>query len=62
MIDVERRPSPAWRHAAAPSTRSPPTIIVRLKIVAEGCRTSPSGGRVPPRSLISLPPVVYGAG
>ncbi len=41
---------------------APTTIIDRSKIVADGCSTRPSGGRVPPRSLISLPPVVYGAG
>ncbi len=31
--------------------------IDALKMVADGCRIRLSGGRVPPRSLISLAPV-----
>jgi hypothetical protein len=33
-----------------------------LKIVADGWKTRPAGGRVPPRSLISLPKVEYATG
>ena len=54
----DQRRSPSWEHAAPASTSTPAAIIVRLKIVAEGWRTIAAGGSVPPRSLISLPPVV----
>ena len=37
-------------------------IIDRSKIMAEGWKMRLFGGRVPPRSLISLPPVVYACG
>jgi len=39
------------RYAAAMIAR-PVTTMVVLKMAAEGWRTTPSGGRVPPRSLM----------
>jgi hypothetical protein len=62
-VVVSKRRSPARiSRTAAAMTARPVTIIVRSKIVADGCRMTLSGGRVAPRSLISLEFVVYSAG
>ena len=55
---TERRPNARWTNTDAIVTRTPITIMETSKIVADGWKMRLSGGRVPPRSLISFPPVV----
>jgi hypothetical protein len=57
-IVTDRRPKTLWTNHEPAIRRIPMAAMDRSKIIADGWKTRLSGGRVPPRSLISLPPVV----
>jgi len=55
---TDRRPKIRWTNHAPATTRIPMAAIDRSKIISDGWKMRLLGRRVPPRSLISLPPVV----
>ena len=59
---TDRRPKTRWTNHEPAISKTPMADIDRSKMVADGWKTRLFGGRVPPRSLISLPPVVKVSG
>jgi hypothetical protein len=55
-----RRRKARWTSQAAAAARiiAPVTSMVMSKIAADGCSTTLSGGRVPPRSLMAFSEVL----
>ncbi len=55
---TDRRPNTRWTNHEPAVTSIPMAAMAKSKISADGWNTRLSGGRVPPRSLISLTLVV----